>query len=237
MRPSPNRGVCLDEPLSPELALVDPELALRARALLPETFGPRAAETPDPAPAFTPRPTTASPRPDRQRRRGSPRRPVARLTGVALLGALVAAAGAASLGETQSYGKLTPQPPQAARPDLVERAARPSRSVEAPRQSARADGRPAARGKLRTRPLPSRVQVETTVLALVRARTLAGLVDPATSLLRTNVAAGCTLQARLRRFDCRVAGPGTPVWRIVVVAKPDGRTVIEWPASPLRNAG
>ena len=149
----------------------------------------------------------------------------------------MATAGAASLGETQSYGYLPAQPPQAARSELVERAARAPRSVEAPRQSARADGRPAARGKLPTRPLPSQVQVETTVLALVRARTLAGLVDPATSLLRTNVAAGCRLQARLRRFDCRVAGPGTPVWRIVVVAKPDGRTVIEWPASPLRNAG
>ena len=42
-----------NELISPELALVDPELAARARAALPERFGPPPRRTPAPTPAPT----------------------------------------------------------------------------------------------------------------------------------------------------------------------------------------
>jgi hypothetical protein len=56
-----------DEPLSPELALVSPELAERARATLPER--PWEAFLPDPAPPAPPAPPPPSPAAEEQLRR------------------------------------------------------------------------------------------------------------------------------------------------------------------------
>ncbi len=62
VRPFSQNGLRMQEPLSPELALIDPELAARARAALPEpgSFGARPSrpasrpvETVAPAPAAT----------------------------------------------------------------------------------------------------------------------------------------------------------------------------------------
>jgi hypothetical protein len=52
------------EPLSPELALVDPDLAARARAALPQHVAPAARRSlpPTPAPAPPPKATSVQPR-------------------------------------------------------------------------------------------------------------------------------------------------------------------------------
>jgi hypothetical protein len=142
------------DPVSPELALVDPELARRERAQLPLPPPParREPHPPDTArasgrPSVPTAPLPPQPEPPRQRSRGRRvARRVAAMTALAAIGAAgIAAASVARHGEQPELGAPAAQVPSADTPAAPRRARQPTRS------GARATTTRAAAGATRTR--------------------------------------------------------------------------------------
>ena len=99
----------LNEPLSPELALVDPELAARARAALPDrTWTPsrRPAPTPPPAPSVPVPMPTAPPTEERRRHAHYPL--WARVTAVLWVLVLGILIGGAAVPHAQDRPRVVP---------------------------------------------------------------------------------------------------------------------------------
>ena len=96
----------LNEPLSPELVLVDPELAARARAALPERTWPPPRPRPTPAPPVSAPVPTAAPAEERHRRAHYPL--WARVTAVLWILVLGILIGGAAVPHAQDRPRVVP---------------------------------------------------------------------------------------------------------------------------------